>query len=229
MGEYNQFTKRWIKKETLGTKRKRAVLIVKALLKLNPATKTALHYKTPMQFLAAVIMSAQATDIMVNKINEEVFKKYKTPKDYANANLKIFEKEISKIGLYKAKARNIIAAAKLIQEKFKGQIPKTMTETLTLPGVGRKTASIVLWNVHGIVDGIAVDTHTRRLAQRLGLTIHDEPAKIEKDLMELYKNHKTWWPKITTLFIDLGRPICKAPTPKCGVCPLRTVCPSARV
>lgn len=230
MGEYNiENKKAWLKKETsLKQRSARANAIYDILFRLNPETKTALQYQTPMQFLAAVIMSAQATDKMVNLITEKLFKKYKTPKDFAKANPKQFEKAINRIGLYRAKAKNIIAAAKLIETKYGGKIPNTMAEILTLPGVARKTGNIVLWVVHGVIDGIAVDTHVRRVSQRLGFTEEDDPKKIEKDLIRLFPD-KTRWPKLTTLFIDLGRPICIARNPKCAVCPLNKICPSSRV
>jgi endonuclease-3 len=188
MGEYNEYRTAWIKAESLAAKQKRAGKIYDTLTKLNPNTKTALLYKTPMQFLAAVIMSAQATDKMVNVITRDLFKKYRTPKDFAAANPKQFEQAISRIGLYRAKAKNIIAAAKVIEEKFRGKIPKTMAEIRTLPGVARKTGNIVLWEVHGVIDGIAVDTHVRRLSQRLGFTENDDPKKIERDLIKLIRS-----------------------------------------
>jgi endonuclease-3 len=228
MGEYNEYRTAWIKAESLAAKQKRAGKIYDTLTKLNPNTKTALLYKTPMQFLAAVIMSAQATDKMVNVITRDLFKKYRTPKDFAAANPKQFEQAISRIGLYRAKAKNIIAAAKVIEEKFRGKIPKTMAEIRTLPGVARKTGNIVLWEVHGVIDGIAVDTHVRRLSQRLGFTENDDPKKIERDLIKLYPD-KNRWPKINTLLIDLGRPTCIAQNPRCAECPLKNLCPSSRL
>ncbi|MBI3627654.1 MAG: endonuclease III [Candidatus Sungbacteria bacterium] len=228
MGQYNEYRKNWIKKESPAEKKKRAAKILAGLDKLNPESKTALLYKTPMQMLAAVILSAQATDKMVNIVTAELFKKYKTPKDFANANPKIFSKEISRIGLYQTKAKAIIATAKLIEKNFGGKIPKTIEDLITLRGVGRKTASIVLWNVHELIGGIAVDTHVRRVSQRLGLTKHDDPNKIEKDLMEIYKDKKEMWPKVNTLFIDHGRAVCQARSPKCVICPLNKICPSAK-
>lgn len=229
MGEFNQYTKPWIKKESAKEKETRALKIFSILNKTYPYSKTALTYKTPMQMLAAVILSAQATDKKVNEVTgAHLFKKYKTPQDFAKANLKTFEKEISTIGLYRSKAKAIIASARIIVDEFKGKVPNTMEGMLKLRGVARKTANIVLWNVHGIISGIAVDTHVRRVSQRLGFTEENDPVKIEKALTALYKDKKKW-PKINTLLIDHGRAICKAPTPLCAKCPLNKICPSARV
>lgn len=229
MGEYNEYRKPWIKKETGKEKEKRALNIFSLLNKTYPGSKTALVYKTPMQMLAAVILSAQATDKKVNEVTSaHLFKKYKTPQDFAEADVKTFEKEISQIGLYRSKAKAIIASARMIVGDFKGKIPNTMENMLKLRGVARKTANVVLWNVHGFVSGIAVDTHVRRVSQRLGFTEEQDPVKIEKELTQLFKD-RTKWPKINTLLIDHGRAICQAPRPKCEVCPLSTICPSSRI
>ncbi|OHA01949.1 MAG: endonuclease III [Candidatus Sungbacteria bacterium RIFCSPLOWO2_02_FULL_48_13b] len=229
MGEYNEYTKSWVGEELFGARQKRAAKIFQILEKHNPHSKTALHFQTPMQLLAAVILSAQSTDKKVNEITDKhLFKKYKTPKDFARAQPKTFEKEISQIGLFRSKAKNIIASAKMISRKFGGKLPKTMEEMITLRGVARKTANIVLWNAYGIISGIAIDTHARRLAQRLGLTENDDPSKIEKDLMALVPNKKLW-PQVNTLLVDLGRSTCIAQNPRCRKCPLKAVCPSSRV
>ncbi|MBI2097074.1 MAG: endonuclease III [Candidatus Sungbacteria bacterium] len=229
MGEYNEYRKSWIKRETPIAKRTRAAKVFRILHKENPESKTALHFKTPMQLLAAVILSAQSTDKKVNEITDgHLFKKYKTPKDFARANPKTFEKEISQLGLYKSKAKAILTSASMIQQKFGGKLPRTMESMLTLRGVARKTANIVLWNAYGVIAGIAVDTHARRLAQRLGFTDQDDPKKIEKDLMALVPQKKLW-PKVNTLLVDLGRSTCIAQSPKCAQCPLNKLCPSSRV
>lgn len=229
MAEYNEYRKSWIKKEVFRAKQKRAAKIFRVLNKHNPESKTALHFKTPMQLLTAVILSAQSTDKKVNEITDRhLFKKYKTPRDFARANPKTFEKEIAQLGLFRSKARSILTSAKLIQKKFGGTLPKTMESILTLRGVARKTANIVLWEAHGIISGIAVDTHARRLAQRLGFTTEDDPKKIEKDLMTLVPAQKLW-PKVNTLLVDLGRSTCIAQNPKCAQCPLNKICPSSRV
>lgn len=229
MGLFNEYTKSWIKKEAFAAKQKRAAKILKILHARNPHSKTALKFSTPMQLLVAVILSAQSTDKKVNEITQHhLFKKYKIPADFAKANPKTFEKEISQIGLFRSKARSILESAKMVQEKFSGKLPKTMPEMLTLRGVARKTANIVLWNAYRVISGIAVDTHVFRLSQRLGLATLDDPKKIEKELMELVPNKKLW-PEVNTLLVDHGRAICIARSPKCAVCPLKRLCPSARV
>lgn len=226
--KFNQYMRPWIKKESAKEKEARALKVFSILSKVYPGSKTALNYKTPMQMLAAVILSAQATDKKVNEVTgAHLFKKYKTPKDFAEADVKTFEKEISQIGLYHSKAKAIIASARMIMNDFKGKIPNTMEGMLKLRGVARKTANIVLWNVHGVISGIAVDTHVRRVSQRLGFTEEQDPVKIEKALTALFKD-KTKWPKINTLLIDHGRAICQAPRPKCEICPLSKICPSSR-
>ena len=157
-------------------------------------------------------------------VTKDLFKKYKKVEDFAKANQKTFENETRSTGFYKNKARNIINSAKKIVKDFKGKIPGTMEELLTLPGVARKTANIVLYNGYGIIDGIAVDTHVRRLAQKLGLSKSDDPVKIEQDLMKIIP--KKEWGRISYLLIDHGRKICDAKKPKCGECVLKKLCPS---
>ena len=229
MVEYNEYRKSWIGKESTGAKQKRAAKIFQILQKYNPHSKIALHFKTPMQLLAAVILSAQSTDKKVNEIiDKHLFKKYKTPQDFASARPKTFEKEISQIGLFRSKAKSILTSAQMIVREFNGELPRTMESMLTLRGVARKTANIVLWNAYGIISGIAIDTHARRLAQRLGFSENDDPNKIEKGLMALVPNKKLW-PKVNTLLVDLGRSTCIAQSPKCAKCPLNKICPCSRV
>ena len=190
-----------------------------------PNAKIALKFTNNWELLVAVILSAQCTDVMVNKVIEKLFKKYQSIEDYANADIRKFEQDIKSTGFYHNKAKNIKAAANLILEKYNDQVPKTMDEILTLPGVARKTANIVLGNAYGIVEGIAVDTHVRRVSQRLGLTENEDPNKIEQDLMKLF-DKKDWF-KLTYLLIDHGRAICQAKKPKCDECFLNNICPSA--
>lgn len=196
----------------------------KTLPKSNSA-KIALKYRNNWQLLVAVVLSAQCTDKRVNIITEKLFRKYKTISDYANASFEEFEQDIKSTGFYKNKAKNIIASANLIIEKYNGKIPKTMKEILGLPGVARKTANIVLGNAYGIYQGVAVDTHVKRLSQRLGLTGNKNPDKIEQDLMRLF-DKKDWF-KLTYLLIEHGRAICEAKKPKCNKCFLNKFCPSA--
>lgn len=195
------------------------------LTKQYPKAHIALKYSTNFELLVAVCLSAQCTDVMVNKVTVKLFKKYKTVKDYANADIKELEQDIKSTGFYRNKAKNLKAAARLILEKFKGEVPKTMEEILIVPGVARKTANIVLGNAYGIVEGIAVDTHVRRLSQRLGFTAYEDPEKIEVDLMKLFD--KKDWMRLTYMLIDHGRAVCDAKKPKCDECFLNKICPSA--
>ncbi len=202
-----------VETETLEQKKKRAQRIIRFLKREFPQAKIALRYGNSIQLLAAVILSAQCTDKKVNEVTAVLFKKYKTAADFAKANLKKFELEIKPCGFYRNKAKNIIAAAKIIRDKFKGRLPRTMAEMLTLPGVARKTANVVLGNAYGVVEGIAVDTHMIRLNRRIGFTNQSDPNKIEKDLMQIIPQ-KDWF-GYTYLIIDYGRKVCPARHKKC--------------
>lgn len=199
--------------------------IIELLEKEHPDAKIALNYTTPLELLVATILSAQCTDERVNVVTKGLFKKYRRAEDYANVDLNELEEDIRSTGFYRNKARNIKKCCQILVEKFNSQVPKTMEEMLELPGVARKTANIVLSNAYGVIEGIAVDTHVRRLAGRLGLSGHDDPSKIEGDLMEIVP--KTYWKRITDLLIFHGRRICEAKKPKCGMCVLNRLCPSA--
>jgi len=199
--------------------------IVKLLEKEHPDAKIALQYTNPLELLIATILSAQCTDDRVNIVTKTLFEKYKTAEDYANANAKELQEDIRSTGFYRNKARNIKRCCQMLVEKFDSQVPRTMEEMLELPGVARKTANIVLSNAFGVVEGIAVDTHVRRLAKRLRLTEHEDPAKIEESLMEIVP--KDYWMKITDLLIFHGRRVCTAKKPKCAACVLNKICPSA--
>ena len=199
--------------------------IIRLLEKEYSDAKTALDYTNPLELLIATILSAQCTDKRVNIVTKTLFKKYKTPEDYADADIKEFEEDIKSTGFYRNKAKNIKKCCQLLIENFNSQVPKTMNELLELPGVARKTANIVLSNAYGIVEGIAVDTHVRRLAKRLGLTENEDQDKIEKDLMEI--TPKAQWMKITDLLIFHGRRVCLAKNPNCEGCVLNKICPSA--
>ena len=171
------------------------------------------------------MLSAQTTDERVNIVTQKLFKKYRTPEDYVSVDIKELEQDIRSTGFYHNKARNLKKCCQLLVEKYHSQVPKTMDEMLELPGVARKTANIVLYNAYGIISGIAVDTHVRRLSQRLGLSEHDDPAKIEQDLMKITPKDK--WMKLTDLLIFHGRQVCIARKPKCETCVLNKICPSA--
>jgi endonuclease III len=191
---------------SLNEREKRAGAIVKKLRQLFPAAKIVLRYSNNWELLVAVILSAQCTDKKVNEVTEKLFKKYKTLDDYTRVSQMEFEQDIKPTGFYRNKAKNILGAAKMVIERFGGKVPKTMEEIIQLPGVARKTANVVLGNAYGVVEGIAVDTHVERLAQKLGLSDHKDPVKIEKDLMELVP--KKDWFFLTYGFIEYGRNIC---------------------
>ncbi|MCL4392084.1 endonuclease III [Patescibacteria group bacterium] len=193
--------------------------------KLFPKASIALTYRTNWELLVAVELSAQCTDKKVNEVTKELFKKYWKLDDYVHAKQSEFEQDIRATGFYRNKARNILAAAKIVKEKFHGKIPRTMEEILTIPGVARKTANVVLGNAYGVVEGIAVDTHVRRLALKLGLTDHDDPVKIERDLMEIFP--KKDWFKLTYWLIEYGRHVCPARPHDCINHPLTKIYPPA--
>jgi len=203
----------------------RALKIIELLEKEHPDAKVALHYSNPLELLVATMLSAQSTDELVNKVTKTLFKKYTKPEDYANVDLKELEQDIRSTGFYHNKAKNLQNAAKMLVEKYNSQVPKTMEELVELPGVARKTANIVLTNAYGVVAGVAVDTHVRRLAQRLGLSENDDPNKIEQDLMSIVPKDK--WMRITDLLIFHGRRVCTAKKPNCAGCVLNKMCPSA--
>lgn len=227
MSKFREYTKRWIRTESALEKEARAQKILSRLKKTYPEAGMMLMYNNNFQLLVAVVLSAQCTDKKVNEVTTSLFQKYKTVSDFARANIKIFEQEIKQTGFYRAKARNIIAAAKKVETDFGGILPRTIEEMITLPGVGRKSANVILGNAYDVVEGIAVDTHVGRLAQRFGLADTDDPAKIEQKLMKLYK--KKEWFSLTYRMIDHGRAICTAQRRKCEECPLKDICPSSLV
>jgi endonuclease-3 len=205
--------------------KERTQKVIELLEKQYPNAKTALNYTNPLEILVATMLSAQTTDERVNIVTKSLFNKYKTPEDYANADIKELEQDIHSTGFYHNKARNLQKCCQLLIEKFHSQVPKTMPELLELPGVARKTANIVLYNAYGEIAGIAVDTHVGRLSQRLGLADSDKPEKIEEELMQITPHEK--WMKLTNLLIFHGRQICVARKPKCEICVLNQICPSA--
>ena len=211
--------------KTLDAEERRTQEIIRHLKKTYPKAKIVLNYSNPWELLVAVILSAQCTDKKVNEITPALFKKYRRLEDYVRADPKNFEQMIKPTGFYRAKTKSILTTAKIIKEKFQGRIPRTMAEMLTLRGVARKTANVVLGNAYGVVEGIAVDTHVRRLSQRLGLSKQNDPNKIEQDLMKIIP--KKDWFAATYLLIDHGRAVCTAKDPRCDLCPLANICPSA--
>ena len=195
--------------------------ITELLLKKYPRPRLALKFSNPLELLVATILSAQCTDVRVNVVTERLFKKYKTAKDYANADIKSFEQEIKSTGFYKNKAKMIINAAKKLVSDFGGRIPSTMEELTTLPGVGRKTASVVLSAAFNI-PAIAVDTHVLRASNRLGLVKSENPEKIEMQLRNLIPENK--WIDFSLALILHGRETCKAKKPLCKECVLYKQC-----
>jgi endonuclease-3 len=202
----------------LKKRQRRARDINRRLKRLLPKAKIALRYGNNWELLVAVILSAQCTDKKVNEVTEKLFKKYRTLDAYVHADRRVFEQDIRQTGFFRNKAKNVLGAAKIVKEKFGGKIPRTMEELLTLPGVARKTANVVLGNAYGVVEGIAVDTHVRRLTRRWGLTKHEDPVKIERDLMELLP--KKEWFDFTYRVIDYGRNYCPARPHDHAKCPI---------
>ena len=190
------------------TKKQRAIEILNRLKKAYPKAGIALTYTTPMQLLCAVMMSAQTTDEQVNKTTEKLFQKYKTPSDFASAKLATFEKEISSINLYRNKAKNIIQTANMIEGQHSGKIPDPLSSLVAMPGIGRKTANVAVWELYKKSEGIVVDTHVKRVAQHFNLTKNTDPEKIEKDLMALYSQKE--WGMIGHYFQAYGRTVLKA-------------------
>lgn len=210
-----------ISDKELKERKRKARTIIRRLKKLIPDAKLALHYSNPWELVVAVVLAAQCTDKKVNEVTEKLFKKYRKLEDYIKADPREFEQDIKQIGLYRSKARYILAAAKIVKEDFKGKVPKTMKEITKLPGVARKTANIVLGDAYGVVDGIAVDTHVRRLALKFGLTKHSDPVKIERDLMQIIP--KADWLKANYLLVEYGRRYCPARPHNHAACPLNKI------
>lgn len=205
--------------------KERITEIIKILRKAYPRSRTALCYETPLQILISTILAAQCTDKRVNKITPSLFKKYKTVHGFAKAKQATLEQEIRSTGFYRNKAKNIIATSKRIVEDFRGKVPDSMQELISLSGVARKTANIVLSSSFRKAEGIAVDTHVRRLSGRLGLSKHSDPNKIEQDLLKVVP--KRDWLDFNYMLVDHGREICQARKPLCGECVINRLCPSA--
>jgi endonuclease-3 len=197
--------------------------IIKRLEKVFP-DKLELNFSTPFELVVAVVLSAQERDAKVNEVTKELFKKFNTPQQFANASLEEIEKEISSVSFYKNKAKYIKEISQILVEKHGGEVPKSIEELEKLPGIGRKSANMILYNAFGINEGIAVDRHVLRVSQRLGLTKQQKPEKAEQELMKLVP--KDQWGKFSNLLILLGRYICTAQKPKHSECPLYDLCPS---
>jgi endonuclease-3 len=200
---------------------KRVKEIIKLLSKTIPDSKIALKFSTPFELLIATILSAQCTDVKVNQVTADLFKKYRSVTDYAEVNLTELEEDIRPTGFYRNKAKSIQKCCRELVARFGGKVPRTLEELVTLPGVGRKTANVILGNAFG-VPGIAVDTHVQRVIQRIGLTENDDPVKIELDLMKIVPQEE--WTHFSNLLIWHGRRTCIAKKPLCDACPIRKLC-----
>ena len=214
------------KGESPEDRRSRSQQIMKVLKREFPRAVTALHHEDAFQLLIATILSAQCTDERVNMVVPVLFKKYRTVKAFANASQAELEQDIRSTGFFRMKAKNIIGCSQGLLERFGGEVPKTIEELITLPGVGRKTANVVLGQAFGIASGVVVDTHVHRLSQRLGFTEADTPEKIELDLMSLFPQKQ--WIDLGSILILHGRRTCNARSPKCEECAVRQFCPSAK-
>ncbi len=204
-------------------KRKQTKEVINRLKKAYPDAHCALEHSNAFELLIATILSAQCTDVRVNIVTAELFRKYRSPKDYVNASQEEIEEDVRTTGFFRNKTKNIRATAKKIIEDFNGEVPQTMDELLSLNGVARKTANVVLGNAFGIASGVVVDTHVKRLSNRLGLTKQTDPVKVENDLVKLVP--KKDWVMFSHWLIWHGREICKARKPNCAACVLENICP----
>ncbi len=210
-------------KEILKAKKQRAKKVVGLLKKYRPQADCALYHNSPVQLLVATMLSAQCTDKRVNEVTKTLFKKYSTAQAFSEADLKTLEREIYSTGFFRSKAQRIKQTCKKIQKEFKGQVPNRLSDLLTLPGVGRKTAHVILGTAFQISSGVVVDTHVKRLSWRLNFTNFKDPEKIEKDLCRLLP--KTDWIYFSHALILHGREVCKARVPNCKTCFLQELCP----
>jgi endonuclease-3 len=210
----------------VGSRRARIRPIIERLAAEHPDAVIALRFRSDLELLVSVMLSAQTTDVAVNRVTETLFRKYRRPEDYLSRPLEELEADIRPTGTYRQKAKNLRAAMRMLVEEYDGAVPLELDELVRLPGVGRKTANVVAAE-RGSVQGIVVDTHVRRLSQRLGLTRRDEPAKIERDLQRIVP--RADWGRFPHLLIWHGRRVCDARSPRCGICVLADLCPSSRV
>lgn len=201
--------------------------ILTALEKEFPDASCSLNFTNPLELLVATILSAQCTDERVNQVTKELFKKYRTARDYATVPIGELERDIQSTGFYRNKAKNIQECCRILHEKYHGQVPRSLDELVTLPGVGRKTANVVLGTAYGIPSGIVVDTHVARISRRLGLTQETDPGKIEEDLMRLVPQDQ--WIPFSHRMIKHGRKYCTARKPRCAECPMSSFCPKIGV
>lgn len=205
-------------------KGERAQKIIERLEKAYPNAKCELDFQNPFQLLIATILSAQCTDKRVNMVTKHLFKKYKTPKDFCQADLQELEKEVYTTGFYRNKAKNIKAASQMLTEAYSGRVPGSMEELIKLPGVARKTANVILGSGFGVTSGVVVDTHVQRVARRLGLSRGKDPVKVERDLMRILPKEK--WIAVSHALVFHGRYVCVARNPKCYQCVVYDLCRS---
>lgn len=208
--------------KTAAERQQRVSEILRRLDKMYPGATCALHHHNPWELLVATILSAQCTDKRVNQVTPDLFAKYPTPRDFAAVRPEVLAQDIRSTGFFNNKAKSIVGAAKRVVTDFRGEVPKTIEEMLTIPGAARKTANVVLGTAYGIASGVVVDTHVQRIARRLDLTRHTEPVKIEQDLMKILPRDK--WILFSHQIILHGRALCVARNPKCAECDLNLVC-----
>ena len=215
-------------RESKASKQARALAVAQRMDARYPQAECALHYRDAFSLVIAVLLSAQTTDVAVNKVTPQLFTRWPTPQAMAQADPRELEQVIRIIGFFRVKAKNCIGCAQMIMADFGGQVPRTMEQLTRLPGVGRKTANIVLNNAFGIVEGIAVDTHVFRIAHKLGFSpkSSDTPSKTERDLLALYPQAQ--WGPINHQWVLFGREVCIARRPQCPQCPLNDLCPSSQ-
>lgn len=211
-------------RESKAAKRERALKVAERMDKRYPEAQTALDYRDPFTLTIAVLLSAQTTDVAVNKVTPELFDRWPTPEAMSLADPLEIEGVIRTIGFFRTKARNCVKCAQMVTSEFGGEVPRTIEELQQLPGVGRKTANVVLNEAFGIVEGIAVDTHVFRIAHRLKFSNATTPAKTEEDLLALYP--RTYWKPINHQWVFFGREVCIARRPRCVECPISDLCPS---
>ena len=209
------------------SEQQRARDIVTHLRATYPDAKCSLDFTTPLELLVATILSAQCTDERVNAVTKQLFQKYRSAADYANADPEELEQDINQTGFYRNKAKHLRAAGQMLVERYHGEVPRAMEELIALPGVARKTANVVMGNAYGVVEGVVVDTHVGRLTRRLGLTQSEDPVQVEQDLMALVPQRD--WLDLSHMFIYHGRAVCQARKPLCEQCSAASICPTGQV
>lgn len=202
--------------------KKDAIIIIETLKKMYPDAKCSLDFSTPFQMLVSVVLSAQCTDERVNKTTPSIFSKYSTPQDFADMDIELLEELIHPCGFYKTKAKNLKRTAQILVEKYDGIVPNNMEDLMSLPGVGRKSANVIMLEAFDLPQGIAVDTHCKRIANRLGFSSESDPAKIEQDLLKVIP--KEYYKDVNHIFIWHGRNVCTSQKPKCDSCKLQQYC-----